>query len=486
MGAGWSDRFNILETSPHDALGCGSQPVEPLRAEEFTWIASRYNIRATTEDGRLVLWNTLKGSMIVLRGDQAEAVKTLLTRRGFEAPKEGIVEYLADQGFLVKKEANEYRQFQRLFGEQHYQNNLLELILLPSEDCNFRCTYCYEDFARGTMEPWVRQGVRKMVEQRIHQGLRHLEVRWFGGEPLYGMAALEDLAPFFVEACAENGLTYRSQMTTNGYLLTPDMASRLFEWEIRRFQVTIDGPPEYHDKSRPTRDGGETFATIFENLKALRDRDESFHVDLRVNFDRKNAPELGRFFDMAAEEFSGDWRFRMHLKAVGRWGGPNDAQLDVCTDDAGAVAAYLAHEAERRGIDVRGNLRDANRFGSEVCYAARPYNLIIGATGKLMKCTIVLDSEDFNVVGQLNADGSLEFDDDRFALWTEPAFEDDKKCQKCVVAPLCQGIHCPLIRMEENRSPCTPLRDGIKQSLAASVTRPGGGESRHVVVAGGR
>jgi len=98
-----------------------------------------------------------------------------------------------------------------------------------------------------------------------------------------------------------------------------------------------------------------------------------------------------------------------------------------------------------------------------------------------MKCTIALDSNDANVVGRLTPEGELRLDDDKFALWTEPAFESDSKCQKCIVVPLCQGIHCPLIRMDEHRSPCTPLRSGLKQGLGALLetkTAP----SRQVVV----
>ncbi len=30
-------------------------------------------------------------------------------------------------------------------------NHHLGLILMPTEQCNFRCTYCYEDFAIGKM-----------------------------------------------------------------------------------------------------------------------------------------------------------------------------------------------------------------------------------------------------------------------------------------------------------------------------------------------
>ena len=39
----------------------------------------------------------------------------------------------------------------------------------------------------------------------------------------------------------------------------------------------------------------------------------------------------------------------------------------------------------------------------EVCYAARPYNFIVGASGKLMKCTIALDTQDANVLGRITA-----------------------------------------------------------------------------------
>jgi len=67
------------------------------------------------------------------------------------------------------------------------------------------------------------------------------------------------------------------------------------------------------------------------------------------------------------------------------------------------------------------------------------------------------------------------------ALWTEPAFEQDTKCQKCVVLPVCQGVFCPLIRIEEDTSPCTPLRMTIKKEMLG-VVEATDGEGRQVVV----
>jgi len=467
MTLGLSSKFNILQQSPHDL-----QTVEPPRDIEAgprRWVPSRYNVHAVTSDDRLVLWNSYRGSMCVFQPAQGKAIKKLLRKPGFEARCKGIVQYLYDRGFLVEEGTNEYRRIQLGFGREQYRSDRLELILLSSEDCNFRCQYCYEDFTRGTMQPWVRAGIKKLVEGRL-PSLRTLTVLWFGGEPLYGWSAIEELAPFFQQVADEHRLAFGSSMTTNGYLLTPEVAEKLLSWRVRSFQVTIDGAPEDHDRNRPARDGQGTFATIFSNLHALSARPDSFQVDVRVNFDRNNHPHITEFLDLLEQSFGHDPRFRLRFRAVGKWGGPKDEQLATCgVGESTQIQLQLREEARRRNLNVTEDLRDIHGMGAQVCYAARPYNLVIGATGQVMKCTVELDKNDRNVVGQINADGELRLNEDRMALWTEPAFERDTKCQKCVVLPTCQGIYCPLIRIESNQSPCTPLRLTVKKEMLGTV-----------------
>jgi sulfatase maturation enzyme AslB (radical SAM superfamily) len=38
-------------------------------------------------------------------------------------------------------------------------NDQLHLVVMPTEACNFRCTYCYEDFRYTRMEPEVVRGL---------------------------------------------------------------------------------------------------------------------------------------------------------------------------------------------------------------------------------------------------------------------------------------------------------------------------------------
>lgn len=144
----------------------------------------------------------------------------------------------------------------------------------------------------------------------------------------------------------------------------------------------------------------------------------------------------------------------------------------------------LKKEAAKRGLSVTedDDLRKLQGVHSPmVCYAARPYTFIIGAGGKIMKCTVALDYEERNVIGMLAENGEMELDEEKFALWTEPAFESDDKCKKCVILPMCQGGACPLRRFNLGESPCVPLRSTLKKELR-SVVQTAVPEDRRVFV----
>ena len=123
-----------------------------------------------------------------------------------------------------------------------------------------------------------------------------------------------------------------------------------------------------------------------------------------------------------------------------------------------------------KGFGTTGTLRDMNGAGRNVCYAARPYNFTIGADGKVMKCTVVLDKQEHNIVGQVTSDGELNLNFENLARWVEPSFESDSVCQKCSLLSTCQGIACPLGRIQNNVRPCaatpkTRLRNELLLAL---------------------
>lgn len=460
--------------SPYDrSPAAPSSPVlvQLRHKSKERWVPSRFNARTVGDDGRLILWNTLSGAISVFLPRDRDAVIAYLSRKGVDAPLDKTGEYLSRRGFLVQDKIDEMNRFRYLFAQQQWRTDILDFHLLATEDCNFRCVYCYEKFERGTMAPEVRQGLRALVLQRA-PFLKQLNIAWFGGEPLYGWEAVEELSPFFKDVADRHGILHFQTMTTNAYLLTEERATKLLSWGVRQYQITLDGLAEEHDCKRVGRDGSPTFQVILDNLRSLKRRDDTYIVNLRVNFDQQNFPRLGAFLEALSEDFAGDSRFRLRFRAVGRWGGPNDADLSVCgLDEQRTVLHQLRRKAEEVGVAQEGGIRQMAQAGGQVCYAARPFSFIVGATGKLMKCTVALYDLEANVVGQIHPDGTLELNSDHMSRWVNPHFETDSQCQKCYVLPTCQGAMCPLTRITHNQRTCCGVKAELKQEMRFTLAQ---------------
>jgi uncharacterized protein len=455
-----------MQQSPLDRNPSVGQPslVKLAYTPKARWVPSRYNARTVGEDGRLILWNTYTGAISVFQAKDRDRVLASLSVGGVQEPLGSTAAYLAKRGYLVTSDVSELDKFRYRYGREQWRTDMMQLILLASEDCNFRCVYCYEKFKRGTMAPEVRQGIREMVTKRAPH-LTELDIAWFGGEPLYGWEAVEELSPFFRSIAEEHGIHHRQQMTTNAYLLTEERATKLLDWGCRAYQITIDGLPDQHDCKRVGRDGSPTYHVILDNLRSLKARrNEPFNVIVRVNFDRDNVMGLAPFLEALSEDFGGDHRFKMRFRAVGKWGGDNDGALDTCgLDEQKKVLAQLREKAGEVDLGLEAGVRRMAAFGSEVCYAARPYNFIVGASGKLMKCTVALEELESNVVGQILPDGTMQLKDEHMAQWVKPYFETDEMCQKCYVLPVCQGSHCPLPRITDNNTrQCSAVKHELK------------------------
>lgn len=461
-----------MQVSPYDR-GAAASAVVPLVQLGYQrgqrWVPSRYNARTVADDGRLILWNTLSGAISIFSARDRDRVLDALDVEGVRAPLGKAAEYLGQRGFLVTEQTSELDLFRYRFAHDQWRHDRMEFILLASEDCNFRCVYCYEKFARGTMAPEVRQGLMAYTLKRA-PSLKELSISWFGGEPLYGWEAIEELAPFFKDVSERHGLAYSQNMTTNGYLLTEERATKLLDWGQRRYQITIDGLPDEHNCKRVGRDGSPTYDTILDNLRSLAQRRDDFYVTLRVNFDRKNFPRLGQFLEALSEDFAGDPRFVLRFRAVGKWGGDNDADLDTCgLVEERDIVRVLRGKADELGLAKEAGITQLAKFGSSVCYAARPYSFIVGAHGDLMKCTVALYEEESNVVGKVLPDGTLQLKDENMLRWVNPHFETDNLCQHCHVLPVCQGAHCPLTRITEGRRTCSSVKGSLKTDMRLTL-----------------
>ncbi|MFD5888698.1 radical SAM protein [Streptomyces sp. NPDC060334] len=294
-----------------------------------------------------------------------------------------------------------------------FSNEILHLIVLPTEQCNFRCVYCYEDFSVGTMKAPVIMGVKRLLERRIPT-LRQLHIGWFGGEPLLGLRVIEEISES-VQLLAQKypGLTYTSEATTNAYKLDSPTAQRLYELDVRHYQVTLDGPEEFHDQVRVRRNGEGSFERVWGNLLGLRSGSLDITVCLRVHVTPANLAVMPEFLNRISQNFLDDPRFTVLIKAVGHWGGPNDGTFDIL-ESAEKYQAIKVLEKQVSQEAVKGE--NALYRPGGVCYASRPNSLVIRAAGDIGKCTVAL-SDPANSIGRLLDDGTLELRDERVKPW---------------------------------------------------------------------
>lgn len=298
----------------------------------------------------------------------------------------------------------------------------LQLIVMPTEQCNFRCTYCYEDFTLGRMPGWVVEALKSLVSRRTGD-LRLLHLSWFGGEPLLARDIVVDLSAHAKAVCNAAGVKYVADMTTNGYNLTPAMLDTLVHCGVSQYQISLDGPPAWHNATRIRADGGATFARIWQNLIDIRHSPHELRVIVRLHLTRDNYESMMEFAPELRRELLVDPRFTVFVKPVERLGGPNDAALPVLPHAQAQPLVRRLYEL----LDAGG----AENFDSgEVCYAAQANSLVVRADGTIAKCTVAFDNP-ANQVGRLRSDGSMALDLNRLAPWLRGWGTSDRAALSC-------------------------------------------------------
>jgi len=200
-------------------------------------------------------------------------------------------------------------------------------------------------------------------------------------------------------------------------------------------------------------------------LLDIQTLDDSFEIYIRINFDEDNLSHVPAFLEELARYFAGDSRFQIFCRPVGKWGGANDEALPICDHRTAETKIWEFTELGiNKGLQMSSIIESMLMPSGAVCYAAKPHSFVIGSNGQVYKCTCFLD-EEYNHVGRLHADGTMDIDFDKLALWVTSGEEQDETCQACFFRPACQGNHCPLYRIRKGKRPCPYEKRKIKQVL---------------------
>ncbi len=405
---------------------------------------SRFAVRTELDDGAAVWTSTRTGAHLVL---DAAHDAMLVDEAGTDDDlgpglPAGLVEVLLASGTAVPADADEDAAARAAHHDARQDRDTLLLTVSPTVACNLACGYCFE--AEHPVRYFSEEDeahLLRFVQQRLRAGVRHVDVTWFGGEPLLARRTIERLSHRLLRACSFAGATYAATAVTNGTLLDDDVAAMLARSRVERVQITLDGPPDVHDQLRPTVAGGGSFAKTLAGVEAAS---RHLGVDLRVNVDRRNARLVPRLLDLLADRGLTGVNLGFVRTEPPAVYGPEEAsavdRLFLTVADFARLEVEWLTEAADRGFPVGVTLEPGD---PTPCAAVKENHYAVEPGGRVARCWADVAGDD-GLVGQLGPLGvTTTAADDRWRSY-EPF---DSGCETCPFLPVCWG-GCPKARLD--------------------------------------
>lgn len=421
---------------------------------------SAFNFAHVSRKGELLAYNANKGTgsfVKILPPHVEKYVKVFSKAYEVDQLSKPELSTMVQRGLVVGADENEDTKWQVKTVKALVNDHCLRLIILPTEECNFRCKYCYESFRKKKMSLEKQNAIIAYVKKNISR-YKSLRLSWFGGEPLIAMDVIEYLSKNIMDICRKNRCHFTADITTNGYLLSEDVMRKLLSFKVASYQITIDGLEETHNLKKPLSGGGQTYETIVHNIRAIREHVKTtwFKFTIRTNMTAQMLDELPQFHRNMKEITQGDHRFSHLFRFVGDWGGENkiseikECMVDQQGPEASNIFKKMLDDALFFGIDAHMAYFEQGA----ICYAAQFNSFVIDSQGTIRKCTCHLDNEK-NAIGELLDDGSMVIDEAKHNQWIQvmpmEGLEKCKEleCQKCFFRPNCMDTPCPAKRVIE-------------------------------------
>ena len=212
---------------------------------------------------------------------------------------------LVQADFLVREDRDEARRYEEILvilrRMQQKQDGYGSYTILPTTACNARCIYCYEEgMAHESMSEEVIEQTVKYIKLTRRKN-RPITLRWFGGEPMVGEAAIDRICRMLREA----DIPYRSGMISNGSLITAEKAKKLKDdWHLSNVQITLDGREDvYAGRKRYVNFPGSPYRAVLNGIHELIKQE--IQVSIRLNMEEDNLREMYALIDELEEEFAG-------------------------------------------------------------------------------------------------------------------------------------------------------------------------------------
>lgn len=436
--------------------------------------ASRYNFIKKNSNGGKIIYNTKTGAIDLIEPESVQKFDKILQSSGTEnLENDELFNAMYQEGYIVEESKDEVQDIIDWNKTSSNVENIAYLTILPTETCNFTCPYCFIYTFREhhmTSETWdaLYNYCEKFFEKNKENQWCQLDISWFGGEPLIVANQIIEFMQKIKELmkCYPNS-RMNSSIVTNGYLLTYEVFQKLVNLDVRRFQVTLDGDAENHDKLRTLANKKPTFNIIYNNLLEILNNvpaNEDFDFAIRGNFLRSSIPSCERLLKMFKKDFGHDKRWHIYFRPVYNFDTDRDNINDINSDIVGceegvriqnrlSMDSYNTNPNELRNIT-----NPLPQPTHSWCTSINQNAYIIGYDGSVFSCdTMITERKD--AVGLLLSDGTIKLNENA-KIWKRSIFDSRDRlgamldeCLACKLLPVCVG-GCNRSRMVRGENPC--------------------------------
>ncbi|MCQ2465464.1 MAG: radical SAM protein [Oscillospiraceae bacterium] len=324
------------------------------------------------------------------------------------------------------------------FDEIKLRNLFLELTLR----CNERCLHCGSRCGDVPSE--------ELTPAQYHDILRQIagdfDVKEFtlcitGGEPLVR-------SDFFDIMDDANKQGYMWGMTSNGILITPDVAKDLARTGMKTISISIDGTEATHDAFRRTPGGWKKAMAGIENLIRVG----TFkHVQVTTVVTHENIGQLDELYRIFSEMDIDSWRI-INIDPIGR--AKEFPHLLMTNEDFLTMFEYIRKMRARGepvtygcehylGMDYEGEVRDWYFH----CGAGRSVASIM-CNGDITTCLDIERRPEF-VMGNIFRDRFRDVWENGFQIFRKGLTCDN--CAACGEYEFCKGGAYHTWNFDENR-----------------------------------
>ena len=184
------------------------------------------------------------------------------------------------------------------------------LCLNVAHDCNMRCGYCFaSEFSfGGKPELMSLQVGQRAMDLLLEQSgtRRHLEVDYFGGEPLLNLDVVKQLTQYGIQRADRLGKKIKFTLTTNCLLINEAFIGFVNEYDLQ-VVLSLDGRKEVQDGVRRLPGGGLTYDTIVPKMLKLVESRNHDNYYVRGTYTRRNmdfSKDVLHLFDLGFKHVS--------------------------------------------------------------------------------------------------------------------------------------------------------------------------------------